>query len=65
MTVASPTTSSTFIAPDAVTSVYLIVVPLLLGAAIVGEVAPRPGPAPGNGQDATSPGGSRLEKPRH
>ncbi|MCH6172156.1 hypothetical protein [Pseudonocardia alaniniphila] len=47
------------------TSVYLIVVPLLLGAAIVGEVAPRPGPAPGNGQDATSPGGSRLEKPRH
>jgi hypothetical protein len=54
-----------FVAPDDVTSVYLIVVPLLLGAAIVAEVAPRPGPVPGNSRDATSSGGSRLEKPRN
>ncbi|GAA3088989.1 hypothetical protein GCM10010464_61230 [Pseudonocardia yunnanensis] len=58
-----------FVAPDAVTSVYLIVVPLLLGAAIVGEVAPRHGRTPGNGHEeqhrAESSRGSRLEKPRH
>jgi hypothetical protein len=48
-----------FVAPDAVTSVCLIVVPLLLGAAILAEVGPRPGPVSGNSHDAT------LEKPRH
>ncbi|WP_433298182.1 hypothetical protein ACQPZQ_20360 [Pseudonocardia sp. CA-142604] len=56
-----------FVAPDAVTSVYLIVVPLLLGAAIIGEVAPRHGRTPGSGHDeqhrAEGSRGSGLEKP--